>query len=499
MYRQLFFALLMVFACSFSACNAPDLDSPTVGSTANRPPTPLPTVPPTATPAGYGWACTPPASPAWGGSGLGDAYSPLWGNGGYDVQHYEIDLEVDVTENQVEGLTALDAEATQELDAFNLDFLGMEISNVSVNGADATFCRDDAGELTIIPDRPLAEGESFTTSVSYHGTPLTFAPNVYAWGWYKDADTIATSGSSSDPAFLYPNNEHWSDPAQYTIRIIVPEGYQASTVGVLVDTTQKDGLVTTTWELTSPSNATLLSISGDSLTKTFEGPAGLAVDFEYPAELEYWFVKTIQDIPELVDYFVSIFGPFPYETLGITVTKNLVVPISVPTRIFIGSAENEIRLAHELAHQWIGNSLHVTWGDSWLSEGLATYAETLWREHQGQSADDLTRQLYEELPVSTYPPGYATPEQWEPGGDVIYVRPGVAFHALRLKVGDETFFSILKTFDDRYQDIIVTTNDFISVAEEVSGQDLTAFFDAWLYQETVPDIPELNLSKVVEQ
>ncbi len=76
---------------------------------------------------------------------------------------------------------------------------------------------------------------------------------------------------------------------------------------------------------------------------------------------------------------------------------------------------------------------------------------------------------------------------------MIYLRGGFTLHALRLRLGDETFFRTLRIYTDRYRYGTVTTRDFIVTAEIVSGQDLDAFFDAWLYQTKLPPMPELGL------
>jgi aminopeptidase N len=69
----------------------------------------------------------------------------------------------------------------------------------------------------------------------------------------------------------------------------------------------------------------------------------------------------------------------------------------------------------------------------------------------------------------------------------------MTFHALRLRVGDETFFQILRTYTERFRYGNASTSDFIAVAEEVSGQELGEFFDAWLYDAQIPPIPEMGL------
>src|SRR5262249_47323474 len=129
-----------------------------------------------------------------------------------------------------------------------------------------------------------------------------------------------------------------------------------------------------------------------------------------------------------------------------------------------------------------------------------TYSQLLWEEHQNgsQLLDNIIRSLYKEVVASE---GKAEGTTGKPtvaslfDSDLIYLRGALTLHALRLKVGDETFFKIMHTYADRFKYKNASTTDYIAVAEEVSGQKLTDFFDSWLYQVTVPDIPEMNLSR----
>jgi aminopeptidase N len=89
------------------------------------------------------------------------------------------------------------------------------------------------------------------------------------------------------------------------------------------------------------------------------------------------------------------------------------------------------------------------------------------------------------------PPGAPAADDLFNGG--VYVRGGLTLHALRLEVGDEAFFEILKTYFARYRNGNVTTGEFIAVAREVSGKELADLFEAWLYDETIPPIPAMGL------
>ncbi len=135
-------------------------------------------------------------------------------------------------------------------------------------------------------------------------------------------------------------------------------------------------------------------------------------------------------------------------------------------------------------------------GRFWLNEGFATYAEGLWIEHTNGSdaLNEWVVDVYNEVreyPEFYPPPGSPTADDLFNGG--VYYRGGLTLHALRLEVGDDVFFQILKTYAERYKFGNVTTSDFIHTAEEVSGEDLGDLFDAWLYDERLPSMPELGL------
>jgi aminopeptidase N len=157
----------------------------------------------------------------------------------------------------------------------------------------------------------------------------------------------------------------------------------------------------------------------------------------------------------------------------------------------------ELVVAHELSHQWFGDSVSLAdWSDIWLNEGFADYSEGLWIEHTGGrgALNAWVRSQYADVlqyPQYYPPPGNPPADNLFNGG--VYVRGGLTLHALRLEVGDEVFFDILKTYAERYKYDSATTEDFIAVAEEVSGKELTKFFDIWLNNEKMPPIPEMGL------
>ena len=149
-------------------------------------------------------------------------------------------------------------------------------------------------------------------------------------------------------------------------------------------------------------------------------------------------------------------------------------------------------IAHELAHNWFGNSISpATWQDIWLNEGFASYCQLLWMQHRYGDGmfngyiDGWYDYIANPGPDQFFvPPGDPSAEQLL--NRAVYLRGGLTLHALRLEVGDEIFFDILRIYYQRFQYGNASTADFMAVAEEISGQDLDDLFDAWLYQEELP-------------
>jgi aminopeptidase N len=173
----------------------------------------------------------------------------------------------------------------------------------------------------------------------------------------------------------------------------------------------------------------------------------------------------------------------------------------------------EAVVAHEVAHQWFGNSITPeSWEDIWLNEGFTTYAEWLWtaRDSDPGHLDLLVREAYRtvsgwnlvdegvapdtaaSLAATAYPPPGVPPldNLFERS---VYLRGALTLHALRLEVGDDAFFESLRAYVEAYSYGNATTEAFLEVAEEVSGADLDRLVSAWLYDPAVPALPALGL------
>ncbi len=443
------------------------------------------------------------ASP--GAAGIGDPYFPLLGNGGYDALHYTLDLDLDVEEGSILDATAtIDAVATQDLSAFNLDFRGPGIDAVSVNGNAAKWSRN-RGELTITPAQPLPAGLPFQTTVRYHGTPDVDEDDRFERGWWANGSSIFAVGEPAGSDVWYPVNGHPRDKATYTMTFTVPEPYDVAANGVLRSVARTTGAgenpstSTSTWENAEPTASYLVTFHAAELEIITEtGPGGVTVIEAFPGDLSPGEAALFDRVPDMIAAFTERFGPYPFAAIGNTVFEDTSFDAALETQGMIGydrSAVREPTIAHEVAHHWFGNSVSpARWQDIWLNEGFARYSEILWADaaHGADAADAaLRRQMSSLANVSRTPNGEGV-LIGDPGPDhlfseVVYAGGALLLDDLRARLGDETFFALLQEWAARYRHGNATTGDFIALAEEVSGEDLDAFFRDWLFAPWTPE------------
>ena len=421
-----------------------------------------------------------------GASGLGDPFFPLAGNGGYDVGHYSLRLSYDPGPRLLDGAATITATATQDLARFDLDLRGFAVSDVRVDGRPAVVTRDGQ-ELQITPARVLGKGSSFVVSLAYRGVPeVVTDPDGSIEGWVPTSDGAFVVGEPQGSPSWFPGNDNPRDKATYDIAITVPDGLTATSNGVLSATWSRAGRTTWAWREDSPMATYLATatLGRFQLTRSrIAGvPAYVAVDPSQAADA----APALARLPEIVSYFGSVFGRYPFDAVGAIVddAPEVGYALESQTKPVFDRAPDDITLAHEIAHQWYGDSVSLTrWPDIWLNEGFATYAEWLWGEHTGQfTAQEAFDDLYSDPGTASYwnPPPNALSDPTDLFSDSVYVRGAMTLHALRMKVGDPVFFRILRRWYAANRDGNVTTADFIALAERESGRDLRAFFTAWL-------------------
>ena len=453
--------------------------------------------------AGSPAGASPGGSP--GSAGIGDPYFPLDGNGGYDVRHYGLNIKYTPETDVLAGVATIRSRATQNLSAFNLDFVGLTIRDLTVDGRPAQWTRN-GGELTVTPRRTLRKGQAFVTKVTYDGIPQVIVdPNLGDAGVFHTDDGVVIIGQPDVAATWFPANDHPLDKASFTISVTVPKGLEAVSNGALTGKSTKRGWTTWNWDAPEPMATYLATATvGEYDLKAYRAD-GIkfwdALDPKLPKATYDFAAGSFARQPEILRFLADRFGPYPFKTSGGIVDnnndfgfalENQTRPIYAPG--FFRSAERgDGVVVHELAHQWYGDSLALArWQDIWLNEAFASYAEWMWSEDQGLgTAQEIFDAYYNEYPADSdfwiLPIGDPGPDHLFDGE--VYDRGAMTMHALRLAVGDRTFLKILRTWAQSRSGDNVTTPEFIAHAERISGQQLDALFTAWLFTPSKPAAP----------
>jgi aminopeptidase N len=451
-----------------------------------------------------GLALAPAAQADVGAPGLGDPYFPREGNGGYDALHYDLNLSYNRRSNRLAGVARIRARALAGLTRFDLDLKGLRVRRVAIDGARAAFQRAGA-ELQITPHTPLAAGQVFTVAVRYRGVPRTIVGSPIAfgepYGFLHTPDGEFVAAEPNGASTWFPCNDHPSDKATFTFRVTVPTDTRAVANGRLVSTSAQRGRRTFVWSEDSPMATYLATVdTGHWLVRHGRTKGGIPVTVAVdPAIAPHraqraarYFMRTTARV---VDYERTVFGPYPFSSTGAIADdarfrgERLGFSLETQSRPVYSGLIDRTTIAHELAHQWFGDSVSVaSWRDIWLNEGFASFAEYLWLEHTHQlTAHQSFRADYS---VPRRSPFWkvlvADPRRNTMFDAAVYRRGAMTLQALREKIGDGPFFTILRTWTAAHRHANATTANFIALAEQVSGRDLDAFFHTWLYTARKP-------------
>lgn len=429
------------------------------------------------------------AEPSPGAAGLGDPFFPRAGNGGYDVRDYRISLRYRPRDDEISASTRIYATATQDLSSFNLDYRGPRIRKLTVGELAAAHER--AGqELIVTPGAPIAAGASFTVEVRYRGDvgTITDADGSRS-GWFNTKDGSVVVAEPRAAPTWYPANDYPTDKASFKFELTVPRRLEAIANGRLVEHSRRDRHSTWVWRQDEPMATYLATVATGQFMLRRSKVSGIRSITAVDPGLWKRSKGALRESDRILALLEELFGPYPWGQVGAIVddAKFIGYALETQTRPVYDRPPDDVLIAHELAHQWIGNSVSLSsWPEIWLNEGFATWAEWRWAEEAG---GPTTAQTFEQLrrtpadePGFWNPPPAALPGPEKLFSEPVYVRGAMALEALRQQVGDQPFRAILREWATANAYGNVTIAEFIALSESISGQQLDGLFDTWLRQ-----------------
>ena len=379
------------------------------------------------------------------------------------------------------------------------------------------------GLLSVSLPTPLPAGGEVDVAIAYEGRPREAprAPWDGGFVWDKAGDGqpwIATAMQGEGCDLMWPCLDHPSKRVGLLdFAITVPEGLVAAANGRLVGQETRDGLTTWHWQARQPNSY------GVSLQI---GPYELAQDdyasrFGNTIPIRFWHLpghgdgarRLVGELKNYLEFFESMIGPYPFadEKVGVAETPHLGMEhqtINAYGEEFKPSPEGyDWLLHHEFSHEWFANQLsNASTADMWLQEGLGTYMQALYLEWRGGDLPyavkmwDLRKQVLSRVPLAPRQfvgAGYYLDRQAGWGDDIYYKGAWVA-HTLRNLIGDEAFFDTVTRATYGRPDPapgnftlqVLSTDDFMRIAEQVSGRDLGWFFEAYFRVAPLPVLKE---------
>ena len=421
-----------------------------------------------------------------------DPFFPRGGNPGYDASAYDIQLSYQPRNGMLHAVATIGATAQRRLSRFSLDLDGLDVTAVSVDGQPARFARG-RGKLKVLPRVPPTAGGEFTVVVHYEGKPgLITDPDGSQEGWYRTDDGALAVGEPVGTATWIPCNNTLTDKARFDFRVGVPRGLKAVANGRLTGVRRRGSHTVFAWSEAEPMAPYLAGIEigrgrlvhgeiGATPTWTLVDPR-LAKD-SWPV---------LRELPEVIHFESGIFGPYPFDAAGSIVdVAGFAYALETQTRPIYAFVPDLTTLVHETAHQWFGDSVGLErWPNIWLNEGFATWTQWFYAErHGGASARQTFRTLYR-VPASNTK--FWDPPSGHPGvaknifATSTYVRGAMALEALRLKIGTGKMLKTLRRWATEHRYGSADIDQFIGLAEEVSGRNLGPLFQRWLYEPGKP-------------
>lgn len=435
------------------------------------------------------------------------ASDPYPKNEAIDVLHYKFTIQLNDTSNLIDAHTEITILAKKPVNAFSLDLIGknklgygMSVTSVFFRKNPLKFSHRN-GRLEISLGGLVKENEEVNLEINYSGIPS----DGLVIGKNKFGDRTFFGENWPDKARHWlPSIDHPYEKASCEFIIIAPDHYQAIANGVMIERTslpQKRTLTHWKEDIVIPTKLMVIGVARFAITTAGVVDGTPVETWVYPQNREAGFYD-FKIAPAILKYLIDEIAPFPYKKLANVQSTTRFGGMENASNIFYdeysvtGDNKKEGVIAHEIAHQWFGDSAsELDWHHVWLSEGFATYFTNLYYEF-AYGRDSLVKRMQDQRKkVTDYYSINKSPVVDTTIADIskvlstnTYQKASWVLHMLRKEVGDEMFRKGVRSYYQQYQNSNALTDDFRTVMEEVSGKDLKSFFNQWIWTGGHPEL-----------
>ncbi len=428
------------------------------------------------------------------------------------VKHIFLDLTLDIPNKSFDGTCTITvAPVRSGINQLLLDAVNLNIKSVQVDQTPQPFDYDGE-QLHIQMQTPTEVGKEIRIAIAYSAEqPQRGLYFVGPDQHYPNKPTqVWTQGEDEDSRFWFPCFDYPGQLATSEIRVRVPKPLIAISNGELIATEEDGDNKIYHWLQQQVHPSYLMTLAVGDFAEIRDEWKGKPVTYYVEKGYEEDARRSMGKTPQMIEFFSGKFGypyPFPkyaqvcvddfiFGGMENTSTTLLTDRCLLDERAALDNQRTESLVAHELAHQWFGDLVVIKhWSHAWIKEGLASYSEVFWTEHE-YGADDAAYYLLGEArsylaedssryrrPIVTH----VYREAIELYDRHLYEKGACVYHMIRTELGDELFWKAIHTFvqDNAHQ--TVETIDLLRAIEKATGRNLLFLFDQYVFRGGHPD------------
>lgn len=450
--------------------------------------------------------------------GIRDGYTGIDFNLGYHVRHYDLVLDYKIAPNNLKATATLHVDNYLPLSALVLDLsdsLGVSSVSLETTGgvsADVKRFKHARGKLRITFTEEIPVDSEFRLIINYGGNPRPVRTKWGMLGWEELTNGSLVASQPNGARSWFPCDDTPDEKATYSISVITDNNYTVVANGTHDGCERRGARTTWKYHIDQPMASYLATIQIGDYTKVdiANSACGVPIVAYVPSSAMAGFKEDFADQAAMLDLYVEKFGPYPFDQYTVVITEDeLEIPLEAQGLSIFGANHArgnhrwERLIAHELSHQWFGNSLGLAqWDDIWLNEGFACYAEWLWFEHStGKPAAESAKEHYDILATKPQDILLSNPGPDDMFDDRIYKRGAMTVHALRVLLGNEAFFRMIQRYVAAGQHSVVEPMDLKQQAMKACDEEgidharLHLLWSEWLNELPLPEFPTIESLK----